>query len=95
MSPTRILKDHVEATMRFSFRQMLWTGSVLLALGLGSSLSPSVFAQNPAPAPAGGTTPAPGGVTTVNQSNNILEYGLVIVMFGAALFAVCRSSRRN
>ena len=91
MSPTRILKDHVEATMRFSFRQLLWTGSVLLALGLGSS----VFAQNPPPAPAGGTTPAPGGVTTVNQSNNILEYGLVIVMFGAALFAVCRSSRRN
>ena len=77
--------------MRFSFRQLLWTGSVLLALGVGSS----VFAQNPAPAPAGGTTPAAGGVTTVNQSNNILEYGLVIVMFGAALFAVCRSSRRN
>ena len=91
MPPTRTLKDHVEATMRFSFRQLLWTGSVLLALGIGSS----VFAQNPAPAPAGGTTPAPGGVTTVNQSNNILEYGLVIVMFGAALFAVCRSSRRN
>ena len=91
MPPTRILKDHVEATMRFSFRQLLWTGSVLLVLGIGSS----VFAQNPAPAPAGGTTPAPGGVTTVNQSNNILEYGLVIVMFGAALFAVCRSSRRN
>ena len=85
MPPTRILKDHVEATMRFSFRQLLWTGSVLLALGLGSS----VFAQNPPPAPAS------GGVTTVNQSNNILEYGLVIVMFGAALFAVCRSSRRN
>ena len=77
--------------MRFSFRQLLWTGSVLLALGLGSSL----FGQNPAPAPAGGTSPAPGGVVTVNQSNNILEYGLVIVMFGAALFAVCRSSRRN
>ena len=91
MPPTRILKDHVEATMRFSFRQLLWTGSVLLTLGIGSS----VFAQNPAPAPAGGTAPAPGGVTTVNQSNNILEYGLVIVMFGAALFAVCRSSRRN
>ena len=91
MPPTRILKDHVEATMRFSFRQLLWTGSVLLALGIGSS----VFAQNPAPAPAGGTTPAPAGVTTVNQSNNILEYGLVIVMFGGALFAVCRSSRRN
>ena len=89
MPPTRILKDHVEATMRFSFRQLLWTGSVLLSLGIGSSLSPSAFGQNPAPAPAS------GGVTTVNQSNNILEYGLVIVMFGAALFAVCRSSRRN
>lgn len=81
--------------MRFSFRQLLWTGSVLLALGIGSSVSPSAFGQNPAPAPTGGTTPAAGGVTTVNQSNNILEYGLVIVMFGGALFAVCRSSRRN
>ena len=81
--------------MRDSLRQLLWTGSVLLALGLGSSLLPSAFAQNPAPAPAGGAAPVPGGVTTVNQSNNILEYGLVIVMFGAALFAVCRSSRRN
>ena len=81
--------------MRDSLRQLLWTGSVLLALGLGSSLSPSAFGQNPAPAPTSGAAPAPGGVTTVNQSNNILEYGLVIVMFGAALFAVCRSSRRN
>ena len=74
---------------------MLRTGFVLLALGHGTSLSSSVFGQNQNPAPAGGTTPVSGGVTTVNQSNNILEYGLVIVMFGAALFAVCRSSRRN
>ena len=81
--------------MRDSLRQLLWTGSVLLALGLGSSLSPITFAQNPAPAPTSGAAPVPGGVTTVNQSNNILEYGLVIVMFGVALFAVCRSSRRN
>ncbi len=95
MPPAWTPKEYVEATMRDLLRQMLWTGSVLLALGLGSSLSSSVFAQNPTPAPAGSTAPAPGGVTTVNQSNNILEYGLVIVMFGAALFAVCRSSRRN
>jgi hypothetical protein len=81
--------------MRDLLRPLLWTGSVLFALALGSSLSSSVFGQNPAPAPTSGTAPATGGVTTVNQSNNILEYGLVIVMFGAALFAVCRSSRRN
>jgi hypothetical protein len=91
----RISKELLEATMRLSLRQVLWTGSVLLALGLGSSLSPSVFGQNQNPAPAGGTAPVSGGVTTVNESNHILEYGLVIVMFGAALFAVCRSSRRN
>jgi hypothetical protein len=83
--------------MNSSFRQRLWIFSMLLVLGLGSSRLPNAIAQNPAPAPAaaGGSAPASGGVTVVNQSNNILEYGLVIVMFGAALFAVCRSSRRN
>lgn len=91
----RISLEHLKATMKLPFRQVLWTGSVLLALGLGTSLSPTVFGQNQNPAPVGGTAPVSGGVTTVNQSNNILEYGLVIVMFGAALFAVCRSSRRN
>ncbi|MFM9959823.1 MAG: hypothetical protein ACKV2Q_01190 [Planctomycetaceae bacterium] len=85
--------------MRHSFRQWLWTGFALLALGMGSnfssSLTSNVFGQNQNPAPAGGTAPAPGGVTTVNQSNDIVEWGMVIVMFGGALFAVCRSSRRN
>jgi len=78
--------------MKRSFRFVLWTG---LALGLGTCLSPSVFGQNQNPAPAGGTAPGSGVVTTVNQGNKVLEYGIVVVMFGAALFAVCRSSRRN
>lgn len=34
-------------------------------------------------------------VTSSSTSNYFLEYFMVLVMFGAALFAVCRSSRRN
>jgi hypothetical protein len=54
----------------------------------------TVLAQNAAP--AGNTAPAPSsGVVTTTVSRPIVEYAMVIVMFGAALFAVCRSSRRN
>lgn len=81
--------------MKRSLRFVQWTGLVLLALGLGTCLLPSAFGQNPTPASNGGTTSGPGVVTTVNQGNKVLEYGIVVVMFGAALFAVCRSSRRN
>lgn len=95
MLPARIRKGHVEATMRHSFRQWLWIGFALLALGIGSDVSSNVFGQTQNPAPAGGKAAAPGGVTTVNESNFILEWGMVILMFGGALFAVCRSSRRN
>lgn len=84
------------------FRKLIWNASVLFVLLMATTLSPNAFGQNKNSAPAGGnapasgTAPAPtGGVTTVNQSSNILEYGMVVVMFGAALFAVCRSSRRN
>ena len=77
--------------MKRTLRQLLWAGATLLGLGFG----PSVFGQDQQPAAASGKAPASGGVTTVNQSNYYLEYGIVLVMFGAALFAVCRSSRRN
>jgi hypothetical protein len=37
---------------------------------------------------------APGAGLAATQ-NVYLEYGLIIVLFGGALFAVCRSSNRN
>ena len=48
-----------------------------------------------APAPASGAPPSPGGVSSVSTQSYWLEYGLVILMFGAALYSVCRTSRRN
>ena len=68
----------------------LWTGGsvipTLLAAALLLALSSPLLAQAPAPAPA----PAP-----VVTRSLTLEYIIVVVMIGAALFAVCRSSRRN
>ena len=70
----------------------LWTGGsvlpALLAVALVLAFSSPLLAQLPAPAPA----PAPAPVITRSLT---LEYILVVVMIGAALFAVCRSSRRN
>jgi hypothetical protein len=72
----------------------LLLGAALLLAGVGGATPVTVFAQNAAP--AGGTAPAPSsGVVTTTVSRPIVEYAMVIVMFGAALFAVCRSSRRN
>ena len=51
-------------------------------------LAPSIVSAQDA-------APKSGVVTTTSGSNYILEYGMVILIFGAALFAVCRSSRRN
>lgn len=53
-----------------------------------ASFSQPLPAQAPAP-PAGAETVAP------NTSNLLAEWGIVIVGAGVALFAVCRSSRRN
>ena len=69
--------------MKPSLHKLLLGGWLLLS-GVGMPLT---FAQDAAP--------KSGVVTTVSGSNQIVEYGMVIVMFGAALFAVCRSSRRN
>ena len=49
----------------------------------------------PAIASAQDAAPKSGVVTSSSTSNYFLEYFMVILMFGAALFAVCRSSRRN
>ena len=81
--------------MRRWLREVMMIGSLLFAMGLGLLLAPCAFGQNKGAAPAPTNAPAQGGVTMVNESKNIFEYGMVIVMFGGALFAVCRSSRRN
>ncbi|OAI57571.1 hypothetical protein AYO47_07920 [Planctomyces sp. SCGC AG-212-M04] len=69
-----------------------WTGgsavSILLGLALLMTISSPLLAQAPAPAPPAAPAPA------VTRSLT-LEYIIVVVMIGAALFAICRSSRRN
>ena len=72
--------------MKRTLRQLM-LGVWLLLVGSCWFAPPLVSAQEAAP--------KSGVVTTSSGSNYILEYGLVIVMFGAALFAVCRASRRN
>lgn len=74
-----------------ALRQGILTGTLL------ASLAGTAAAQAPAPAPpAPGTVPAtpavdPGAVKPVS----ILDWGIVAIMVGAALFVVCRSSHRN
>ena len=62
-------------------------GGWLLLAGAGWLAPAIVSAQDAAP--------KSGVVTSSSTSGYYLEYFMVIVMFGGALFAVCRSSRRN
>lgn len=79
--------------MKRTLRRLLLGGSLWLA-GVCGIVTSMAVAQDAAP--AGNATPKSGVVTTTTSgSNQIIEYGMVILMFGAALFAVCRSSRRN
>ncbi len=71
--------------MNRSLQKLLLGGCLLLA-GVGMHMSSTAFAQDAAPK---------SGVVTTSGSNRIFEYAIVILIFGAALFAVCRSSRRN
>lgn len=65
---------------------------ILLSIAISSVHSQWGWAQGA----AAGSAPAPAsGVSTVNQTNYLLDAGLVIVVFGAALYSVCRNSRRN
>ena len=70
-----------------------WTGGstvvALTALAILLTLSSPLLAQVAAPAPNSLPT------QTVITRSLTLEYIIVVVMIGAALFAVCRSSRRN
>lgn len=68
---------------------MLFLAAVVISVGV----SAETFGQDQAP--SGGAAPVRSGVTTVQTSSNILEYGIVLALFGGALYAVCRSSHRN
>lgn len=72
--------------MKQTLRQLTLSGWLLLA-GVGWLAPTIVSAQEAAP--------KSGVVTSSSTSSYFLEYFMVLVMFGAALFAVCRSSRRN
>lgn len=74
-------------TMKRILRQLMLSGWLLLA-GVGWLAPAIVSAQDSAPKSGVVTTSSSG-------SNYYLEYLIVLVMFGAALFAVCRPSRRN
>jgi hypothetical protein len=60
----------------------------LTAVALFLSFSSPLVAQLPAPA-------APAPAAPIVTRSLTLEYIIVAVMIGAAVFAVCRSSRRN
>lgn len=72
--------------MKRSLRQLKLVACLLLA---------GVWWLAPVIASAQDAAPKSGVVTSSSTSNYFLEYFMVLVMFGAALFAVCRSSRRN
>ena len=68
---------------RLLFPVCLW---VALLCGSLSTLDGVALAQEAA---------APSGVKTQSTNNYYIDGALVVVLFGGALFAVCRSSRRN
>ena len=84
-TPQTLCQHDAVTIMKRTFRRLMLGGWLLLA-GAGAVLSPTAFAQDAAPK---------SGVVTTSGSNRIFEYGIVIAVFGGALFAVCRSSRRN
>lgn len=66
-------------------------GSRIVGIAAAWSLLPALLAaQEP-----GGAPPAGGSSVVVPGRPLYVEVALVLVLFGAALFAVCRSSRRN
>ncbi len=79
--------DEAEAVMPRRLLTSLWLCLVLVAMTSLSSFDGVAFAQAPA---------APSGVVkTQSTSNYYVDGAIVVVLFGGALFAVCRSSRRN
>jgi hypothetical protein len=59
------------------------TRLALLAIGLILAITPTASAQTAAPA------------QVVSARSYTVEIAIVVIMFGLALFAVCRSSQRR
>jgi hypothetical protein len=74
---------------RTLLRRTAWTVTAWSIVGA------LALAQQPGAAPDAGSPPTGGSTVVVSGRTLYVEGALVLVMFGAALFAVCRSSRRN
>lgn len=70
-----------------------WTGGLAVSTLLGLVLLAAV--ASPLPAQTAAPAPTPTPTQTVLTRSLTMEYVIVVVMIGAAVFAVCRSSRRN
>ena len=82
----------------------MWRRLAMMMTLCGALLATSItFAQQKAagggagnaPAAAGDATPKQATGQSVSAQSYWFEWALVIVMTGAALYAVCRGSRRN
>ena len=87
-NPCRMTEDMSRLTTLLCSRTV-WSVAILcLVMGTGVG---ELLAQAPAPPPSGG-----GSSTVIVQGRGLgFEWVLTIAMCGAALFVVCRSSRRN
>lgn len=76
-------------------RRLTCIAALLTALVLGAQ--GSLSAQAPAPAPAPNVTQPGAGAPNVTFGRQTFywEIAMVVVLFGGALYAVCRSSERR
>lgn len=73
----------------------MWRRSVFVMALSGAMLASSIALAQQKPAAVDGGQPKNATVQQVSADNYYFEWALVFVMAGAAMFAVCRSSRRN
>ena len=76
-------------------RRLTITAALLTALTLGVLNSVTAQDAQPAPAPNVSQPGAAAPNVTFGQRTYYLEIFMVVVLFGGALFAVCRSSERR
>lgn len=88
--------SNAESPQRVVFRPWKWLRRVALAVMLAAALPQAVHAQ-PEPATSNAGEGAPGGAPPIQTASRPLtmEIVIVVLMVGAALFVVCKSSRRN
>lgn len=75
------------------FRGIARTAAVAVGVALAAG---EVLAQAPAaPAPPGAPGALPPAPAPVAAQAGIMEWGIVVLMVGLAVFVVCKSSHRN